>query len=153
MQKYLKHPDINKEEGQLLFALRSRSIDLWNNYKIYYNQNTVCRICCDPQSIDDEYHLTCCSLLKSEVRRDETHISYSDVFGSITQQISAVKLFKRLIRKRTILIEVMKIWSSKSNKSWAICTRRSTHSSVSLLSIFILYILYMYFKLNMLRLG
>ncbi len=52
--------------------------------------------------------LTSCDILRDEVQQDELDITYNYVFGSIDQQIRAVKLFKRLIRKRDIYMKVMK---------------------------------------------
>ena len=109
MESYLKHPLINREEGQILFALRSRSLPLRNNFKIQNNYNTQCRICSIEYSIEDEFHLTSCHVLKSEIQKHEENIKYSDVFGPIEKQIQAVKLFKRILQKRETYIEVMKL--------------------------------------------
>ena len=109
IQSYLKHPEINKEEGQLLFALRSRSLDLKNNLKRLYNNNMICRICLDEDSIESEIHLLSCVVLKGEVDEDEKKIKYADIYGPIDKQIPAVKLYKKILRKRKIYMEVMNI--------------------------------------------
>ena len=108
MNSYLKHPLINRE-GQILFALRTRSLPLRNNQKIKYNYDTECKICCVENSVEDQIPLTSCYVLKGEIQEHEADIKYSDVFSSIEKQIQAVKLFKRLIQKRATFIEVMKI--------------------------------------------
>ena len=109
IQNYLKHPDMSKEDGQILFALRSRSIDLKNNYKQLYNYNTICRLCTQEESIESESHLLTCDVLKGEVREDEQNITTSDLFGPTHKQIKAVKLFKRVLRRRKIYMDVMKL--------------------------------------------
>ena len=53
--------------------------------------------CCNENSVADEFHLTSCCVLKSEIQEHETNIKYSDVFGSIEKQIQAVKVFKGII--------------------------------------------------------
>ena len=109
MQQYLNHQCINKQEGQLLFKLRTRNLDLKNNYRIFYNNDLICRICLDPDSIEDENHLTFCPLLREEVCEDEVMIRYEDVFGPIIKQIQDVRLFMRLVKRREIYMEIMKI--------------------------------------------
>ena len=76
-QRYLKHPEISKEDGQILFASRTRSIDLKNNYKQLYNNDTKCRLCLEEDSAENESHLLHCFVLCGEVRQDEKNISYN----------------------------------------------------------------------------
>ena len=108
MQQYLNHPSISKNEGQLLFALRSRTLPLKNNMKSSHIYDLTCSLCEDEDSCDEETHLTSCPILKDEIKENEEDISYNHVFGSIEQQIRAVKLFVRIIRKRDTYINVMK---------------------------------------------
>ena len=68
----------------------------------------TCVICNDENSCDEESHLTSCPILRDEIQQDEQDITYNYVFGSIEQQIRAVKLYIRLLRKRETYINVMK---------------------------------------------
>ena len=69
----------------------------------------ICRICLDEDSIESEIHLLSCEVLKGEVDEDEKKIKYADIYGPIDKQIPAVKLYKKILRKKKIYMEVMNI--------------------------------------------
>ena len=92
MQSYLNHPLVSKDEGQLLFALRSRTLPLKNNMKTSFLPDLSCRLCNDEDAHEDEIHLTCCKILSDEVKPSEIDITYDFAFGPIEQQIRAVQL-------------------------------------------------------------
>ena len=71
MQTYLNHPSISKNEGQLLFALRSRTLPLKNNMKSSHMFDLACIVCNDEDSCDEESHLTSCPILRDEIQQDE----------------------------------------------------------------------------------
>ena len=99
-KKYFSDRRFTKDEVQLLFCLRTRMLECKNNFKMQY-QNLHCRICNDPNSLDDEDHILTCSALSMA----KSDIKFSDVFGDTEQQYRAVKIFKKAMTKRNFLLE------------------------------------------------
>ena len=106
MQPYLKCQLINKEEGRLLFALRSRGLPLKNNRRAMFGDDVSCQVCQEEDSCEEESHLPLCSSLKSEIHEDEKDIRYEDVFGPLNKQIRCVKLYSKLVRRRNTILEI-----------------------------------------------
>ena len=99
-QQYLSDRRFTKEEVQLLFSLRTKTVDCKSNFKNLYGTNLTCRICDDKNSLENEDHILTCKLLN-----EETHnIQFTDVYGTIEQQYKAVQMFKKILRKRTFLL-------------------------------------------------
>lgn len=66
-----------------------------------------CMLCNDEDSCEDDLDLTCFEILSDEGKPSESGITYNLVFGLIEQQIRAVQLFKRLVRKFKLYLDVM----------------------------------------------
>ena len=101
MQEYLNTNILTSEEQQLVFCLRTRSLDLKNNRKSQYT-DLSCSVCQDRNTIENEEHQLRCVKLISE--NDDPSVRYMDVFGSLVDQIRAVKVFTKVWIKRQVLL-------------------------------------------------
>ena len=91
-----------KEDVQLLFALRTKMIDCKSNFSNQYGNILTCRICHDIDSVEDESHILLCKTINTE----KYDVCYSDVFGNTNEQYKVTQVFKKVLRKRKIYIEV-----------------------------------------------
>ena len=103
MRSYLKSQFLVKTDQQLLFAVRSNSYPVKANFHSQYS-DMICRSCGEANSYEDIQHLLCCDSLidKSET----TKISVSDIFGSLSDQIRFIKIFKKISNKREVLLDL-----------------------------------------------
>ena len=92
----------NDIQIQLLFALKSRMVDVKSNFGNLHNNNHECQTCDDKSVAENENHLLHCENLKTE---ESGLIDFEDVYGTVEEQLKAVKIFKTILRKREILIE------------------------------------------------
>ena len=104
MQEYLKSSLLTTREKQLTFALRSGSYNLKVNYKSRFDKDMKCRICSDENSSEDKIHTfeNCSELIDISYK----HIRFSHLFGSVKEQVNAMKYFSQIITKRDIILEV-----------------------------------------------
>ena len=93
MQRYLRSHDITTQEKQVLFSLRTRTFPCKANYPNQYF-SLKCDLC---GKIDEQEHLLYC-LSASEI--DTSAVQYSEIFGTLTQQIRIGKIMKRIADKR-----------------------------------------------------
>ena len=104
-QPYLLCDELTRQEAQLCFALRSRSLDLKNNYKSKYRDELNCRTC-KTGDLEEESHLLVCSGL--QVEEDFSKEDYTDIFSSnIQDQIRITKAFAKILRKRDIILQLV----------------------------------------------
>ena len=82
MQNYLTSSKLTTEEKQLLFQLRTRSYDCKANYKNLYKNQLACSICGEE---DNQPHLLSC--IRTTQGLDLKNVQYSDIFGTIEQQV------------------------------------------------------------------
>ena len=104
-QAYLLCEEFSREEAQLCFSLRSRALDLKNNFKSKYKDDLSCRTC-DSGVREDEQHLLLCSGLNIE--DDASSVKYDDLFSNLKSQIEATKIYMKILRKRDIMLDLMK---------------------------------------------
>ena len=102
-QAYLSCEEFSRQEAQLCFSLRCRSLDLKNNFKSKYKEDLECRTC-DSGCVEDEQHLLDCPGLIIEDR--DLSVVYDDLFGELKAQIKATKLFSKILRKREIMLDL-----------------------------------------------
>ena len=57
---YFTDRRFSKEDVQLLFALKTKMIDCKSNFSQQYDNNLVCRICKDINTVENEDHLLVC---------------------------------------------------------------------------------------------
>ena len=103
-QKYLACNELSTSEKQTLFSLRSHNFDCKANFRNQY-QNMVCRLCDNEDSFEDEIHSLKCPAVVNDNELDHS-IEFHHVFGSINQQIKAVKYFMPIIKRRKLLLEL-----------------------------------------------
>ena len=93
MSPYLCDPRFNKKEREILFKLRSRTIQTKENFQnAYLNNNMLCELCklfpCT------QFHPLQCPSLMTRIMVDENvKISEKHVYGSVDQQLLFVKIY------------------------------------------------------------
>ena len=107
---YLICEQLTTEDKQLLFALKTRAVDVKTNYKSMFS-NLQCRLCNSLAEDESEIHvMKCIKIISDESLKKQTEtISYSDIFGSMKQQISAVKILKKIFKVWKIKLEAEKL--------------------------------------------
>ena len=89
IQKYLTSQILTIKEKQVLFSLRTRTFNCKANYaNQFFSQQ--CDFC---NEIDKQEHLLHCNITKDI---DTSKVKYSDIFGSLPQQIEIAKTMKRI---------------------------------------------------------
>ena len=102
VKQYFSDRRFSKEEVQLLFTLRTKMLDVKQNFKSQF-KNLQCRICEDKNSIEDEDHILKCVKFND----NEDNISFSDVYGNTDDQLKAVKIFKKIMRRRQVYLDIL----------------------------------------------
>ena len=93
MSQYLCDPRFNKTEREILFKLRSRTIQTKENFQnAYMNNDMLCKLCklfpCT------QFHpLQCPSLLARIMVDKNVNISEKHVYGSVDQQLVFLKIY------------------------------------------------------------
>ena len=92
--------------------MKTRSVDVKTNFKKKFsNTNMFCRLCKTVGEEESEIHLLKCkeiigdSFLKNQI----SNISYSDIFGTLEQQIKAVKVWKVIFKVWNLKLESQKL--------------------------------------------
>ena len=109
IKDYLKTNLLSTAEKQLLFLMKTRMNNLKWNYKSKYKNNLDCSLC--RQNVQEsEAHLLQCDELTTELRicDEMKEVKYEDIYGSLQEQVRAVKLWKRIFKIRTWKIEQRK---------------------------------------------
>ena len=110
MKDYLKSNDLTTDEKQLLFLMKSRMTDLKWNFKGKYRNDLNCSLC-KLNFVESEIHLLQCDQLtcEPEILEEMKTIKYDDIFGSISEQIKAVKIWKKIFKMRDKKLEERKL--------------------------------------------
>ena len=110
MKEYLKSPHLNTEEKRLLFALKTRGVNVKTNFKNMFSKtNMSCRLCKSNEEESEIHILKCSEIVKDKSLKDEiSKISYSDIFGTIDEQIKAVKVLKKVLKVWNLKLEKLK---------------------------------------------
>ena len=103
LKEYLYSNELNLEQKQLLFNLRTRMAPLKCNYRTKYQSNLLCCLC-DASSEDSQEHLLLCPSLLSEIVIDDS-VAYMDLFGNIDQQVKATKYLNKIMSIRRIKLK------------------------------------------------
>jgi hypothetical protein len=101
-QAYFSDRRLSKDDIQLLFKLRTKMLDCKANFRNQYRNILTCRICKATDSIEDEDHILNCSVLNEE----EYEVQFANVYGSTDEQYRAVQVFKKVLRRRQIYIDI-----------------------------------------------
>ena len=110
-QKYMTSPIFTNDEVNLLHALRSRSINVKNNFSSKYRNDMSCPLCSNV--IDDQQHILDCDVLKNKLKSREAannKVVYEDIFGDYLKQKEVTHLFAKLINIRDSLVDKNLRW-------------------------------------------
>ena len=110
MKDYLKTEKINLSEKKLLFAMKTRAINVKTNFRNNFS-NMLCRLCQKPGEHESEIHLMQCEHIVNEnnMQNSIQNISYMDIFGTIEKQVAAIKVWKKILKIWEIKLEVSKL--------------------------------------------
>ena len=98
MQTYLMSSELTTDEKQLLFSFRTNTFQCKENYKFKYGSDLNCEIC---SQIDSQPHLLTCKVTDN---LDLSGVKYSDIFGTVKEQIKIIKILKQIVSKRNLLL-------------------------------------------------
>ena len=103
------HPLFSKDEANLLFALRSRTHEMFKvNFRNMYGYVVWCPLkCWEESEVKEEntqQHMLIFETLDTLIHTDEVangNVKYSDIFADTNKQKEAVVLLHRLIEARS----------------------------------------------------
>ena len=110
MKPYLKSSKITLDEKKLLFAMKTRSVNVKTNFKNGFS-NLLCRLCAKPGEDESELHLMRCEqiLSESDIRDQMKNITYKDIYGPLEKQISAIKTWKKVFKVWNIKLDISRL--------------------------------------------
>ena len=100
-EPYFLDKQLHKSEIELLFALRTRMINVKKNFPSNHKDDIACLLC--KVQVESQEHLLQCEVLKKHVNIPGD-VDYEDLFKNIEKQKKLVKLYKKLLRKRETLL-------------------------------------------------
>ena len=83
----------------------SVELNFKNKYK---GSGLLCELCVLEES-GQQHQLECAVLAKFITEIADSKVEYADIFGSVTDQLSAVKLFGKISTQRKHLLETLPI--------------------------------------------
>ena len=96
---YLTSEELSLSEKKLLFKLRSRMVEIKENYKGKYKENLLCSFC----GIKDEtaVHLLECKVLLNDLNLDEhlKNTKVDDIFKDVSKQAKSVRVWRKILDK------------------------------------------------------
>ena len=113
MKEYLRSEKITLEEKQLLFSMKTRTVNVKTNFKSKFS-NLSCRLCGNPSEEESEIHLLRCEKLifEQDFKTLLDKIIYTDIFGKIEKQVNAIKIWKKLFKVWNYKIENVQLSST-----------------------------------------
>ena len=100
LQAYLKSENLTYKQKQLLFSLRTRSINVKTNYKNKYKHSNLFCTLCEDKVVESESHLLECKSTKAQLGNIDD-VEYEDIFSSeISRQEKVTKIFEKVIKLR-----------------------------------------------------
>ena len=105
---YLLDNRFSKQERELLFRLRSKTVDVKENFKnAYLNNDMLCQLCKLVRCTQS--HVIQCPKLITEIIVDsQCQLSENDIYGNVDQQLLYVKVYKEFWDLRTRILEERK---------------------------------------------
>lgn len=100
-EKYFDDQRFSRSDVELLFKLRTRMVDVKNNFSNKYGTDIACKLC--KVQVECQEHLLKCEVLKTKVDVP-SHVVYEDIFNHVDKQLEAVKILKQLLREREIIL-------------------------------------------------
>ena len=105
IQPYLIDTNFSTKEKQLLFRLRTRMTNVKMNFSSSY-QDLTCNLCSN-EFLQSDFHLLECEMIIKECPKLSNDVSaeYEDLFGSLTEQLSIIKLYSSVFETKNLLEE------------------------------------------------
>ena len=94
MQPYLRSHEMSLKEKQLLFKFRTYTYECKANFRNKFLNNQLCNFC---KLEDTQEHLLSCNIIEKNM-----NLQYSDLFGTIPQQVNIIKHLNEVDRKRKL---------------------------------------------------
>ena len=100
MKEYLTTDELKLKEKQLLFKLRVGMTPNKTNFSNKYKDDLSCTLCKNISSEESLLHLLQCSFLTGhpDLATDISTAKVSDIFGTISQQQKAVKIWMKIFK-------------------------------------------------------
>ena len=100
---YLFSKELNIDEIQNLFKLRTRTIDVKDNQESSYKNNMWCRTCCIVK--ESQQHIFECHAIRKKLHYvNFQNCNYQMIFGKLDDQVKIAKLFQLVLNARDDLI-------------------------------------------------
>ena len=105
LQNYLQTNLLTTKQKQLLFALRTRSVDVKTNYRSMYQFNIQCRLC-DKYEDSERHYLVCEKIINNiDPSIELNSANYDHIFSSdIDEQINITKIYDQIFKLRIKLL-------------------------------------------------
>ena len=107
-EDYITDTRFSVSEVQLLFRLRTRTFPVKENLKNKYRDDLSCEFCRIGYSTQ-QHQLECPVIKKFVPELAEQQCNYSDIFGTVEDQLRIVKTYSEISRRREILLESMSL--------------------------------------------
>ena len=99
MQEYLKSSSLQIGEKKLLFQLRTRMLDVKENFKHAYPDH-VCPLC-GSENDSQQHLLDCVTISEDASSMIDPNVKYSDLFSNdVSKQAQITRLFRSQLKKR-----------------------------------------------------
>ena len=79
-------------------------LDCKSNFQNQHEDDLSCRICKDSNVLEDEDHLLACKVLNDQ----KYSVQFDDVYKDVDKQYEVVQVFKKVMRKRKVYLEIFK---------------------------------------------
>ena len=99
---YFSDRRLTKEDVQLLFTLRTKMLNCKTNFGGQFQDNMCCRVCNESDSIENEDHILSCNVLNTVTH----NVKFSDVYGNTEEQFRALQVFKKVLRRRKVFLDI-----------------------------------------------
>ena len=86
---------------ELIFALKTRMINLKKNFPSANKDDIACSIC--KVQVECQEHLMQCVELKKSINIP-ADVKYEDLYKTTDKQLKLVKVYKQLLRKRELIL-------------------------------------------------
>ena len=101
---YLIDRRFSKYERELLFKLRSRTLQVKNNFQNGNLENLFCDLC-KLFTCSQEHVLSCPEITKKIRIVNTVKLEHSDIFGNVDQQLTYIKIYSQFWSERQSLLE------------------------------------------------
>ena len=104
MQNYLKSQLFSNSDIEVLFKLRSKTVDVKSNFKTKHSNSVKCPITGCNQEDSQEHMFESCEILLKRSQYKNDKIKHKQIYSNTKSQYKAVKIFKNLMEIRTKLL-------------------------------------------------